>query len=291
MSAATADRLLRPLKARMKGRGLCGTKPGSLLKTQIPIRGESWDESRPGYLEADTVAHCGNTLAGDFIWSLTFTDIATGWTENCAVWNKGATGVLEKVGQMEKALPFKLLGFDCDNGPEFLNHHLWAYLRRREAPVDFTRSRPYKKNDQAHVEQKNYTHVRQLLGYDRLALPELVEPINELYRLWGLLHNHFCPALKLRQKVRVGAKVRRAYGKAMTPCQRALESAQVDKAAKARLKRRSEGLDPFELKAQIEAQLRRIYQLKTRLEMESEPTIQVRENRQPIQVPLGNTLP
>lgn len=291
MSAATADRLLKDAKARPKGRGLCGTKPGGLLKSQIPIRGESWDESRAGYMEADTVAHCGNSLEGDFVWSLTFTDIATGWTENRAVWNKGAAGVIEKIGQMEKALPFKLLGFDCDNGSEFLNHHLWAYLREREWPVEFTRSRPYKKNDQAHVEQKNWTHVRQLLGYERLGHAELVGPIDELYRLWDKLHNHFCPTLKLKEKLRDGAKVRRTYGKPMTPCQRALASARVDPAAKARLRKTMRELDPFELKREIEAQLRRVFALKRRLDGETESTIPVRENRQPVHVAFGNTFP
>lgn len=291
ISAATADRLLAPARASLKGRGRCGTKPGSLLKTHIPVRGECWDESRAGFMEADTVAHCGASMAGNFLWSLTLTDIATGWTENRAVWNKGAAEVMGKVAEIERGLPFGLLGFDCDNGSEFLNHHLVAYLRGRERPVHLTRSRPYKKNDQAHVEQKNWTHVRQLLGYERLESPELVGPINELYRLWGLLQNHFCPTLKLEEKSRVGAKIRRAYGKAMTPCERALRSRQVDKATKQRLRKEMKELDPFELKAQIEAQLRRVFDLKRRLEKRSESTIQVRENELTTQVAFGNIFP
>lgn len=291
MSASTADRLLKPFRARMRKKGLGGTKPGSLLKTQIPIRGESWDEKRPGYLEADTVAHCGTNLAGDFVWSLTFTDIATGWTENRAVWNKGAAGVKERVQELEKDLPFKMRGFDCDNGSEFLNHHLWNYFQDRPEPIDFTRSRPYRKNDQAHVEQKNWTHVRQLLGYERLGRRELVEPANALYRTWGLLHNFFCPTLKLKAKTREGAKVQRTYEVAKTPCQRLLESSEVKVAAKARLRKTLKELDPFEIKRQVEVQLRRVFDLKRRLEDVKESTIPVSLNGHTSQVAFGNTLP
>jgi hypothetical protein len=182
MSAATIDRLLKPERARYPGKGLCGTRPGGLLKHQIPIRTDNDDVDRPGYLEADTVAHCGNSLAGDFVWSVTFTDIYSQWTENRAVWNKGAQGVLQQVKEVEAGLAFELLGFDVDNGSEFLAFHLWRYLLDRPQPVPLTRSRPYRKNDQAHVEQKNWTHVRQLLGYQRLEQPELVPLINDLYR-------------------------------------------------------------------------------------------------------------
>src|SRR5262249_16347058 len=153
ISSATLDRLLAPARAQYPGRGRCGTKPGSLLKSEIPIRTGTWDLRAPGYLEADSVAHCGASLAGDFISSLAYTNTFSGWTRGRAVWNKGAAGVLSATQDMEKALPFALLGFDCDNGSEFLNHHLWTYLAQRHSPVDFTRSRPYHKNDNAHVEQ------------------------------------------------------------------------------------------------------------------------------------------
>ena len=291
MSAATADRLLQPGRARLKVRGRGGTRPGSLLKTQIPIRGESWDESRPGYLEADTVAHCGTNLTGDFVWSLTFTDIATGWTANRAVWNRGATGVMERLQEIEGELPFKLLGFDCDNGGEFLNHHLWRYLRQRKEPVDFTRSRPYRKNDQAHVEQKNWTHVRQLLGYERMGRMELVEPINDLYRLWGRLHNFFCPTLKLKEKRREGAKIHKRYEKPKTPCQRLLECPEVQEKTKTLLRREMKGLDPFELKGEIETRLRGVFALRRRLEGGTESTLSVSSPPQPAQVPFGNIFP
>ena len=155
ISAATIDRLLAPVRAKARPKGRGGTKPGRWLKNQIPLQTDQWDERQPGFMEADTVAHCGNSLEGDFIWSLCFTDLASGWTELRAVWNKGSQGVMAAVREMEQKLPFAILGFDCDNGSEFLNHHLWRYFARRKEPVQFTRSRPYHKNDNAHVEQKN----------------------------------------------------------------------------------------------------------------------------------------
>jgi hypothetical protein len=176
ISPATMDRLLKKVRARYPGKGLCGTRPGRLLKHQIPIRTDNRDLAQPGFLEADTVAHCGSAMAGDFIWSLTLTDIYSQWTENRAVWNKGAKDVLEQIKDVEGRLPFAILGFDVDNGSEFLTFHLWRYLLDRPGPVPLTRSRPYRKNDQAHVEQKNWTHVRQLLGYERLEAPDYCPP-------------------------------------------------------------------------------------------------------------------
>ena len=291
MSAATADRLLAPERVRLRVKGLCGTRPGSLLKTQIPIRGQSWDEQRPGYLEADTVAHCGTSLAGNFVWSLTFTDIATGWTANRAVWNKGADGVLRRLTEVEAQLPFKLSGFDCDNGSEFLNHHLWSYLRQREEPVDFTRSRPYHKNDQAYVEQKNYTHVRQLPGYERMGWIKLVEPINELYRLCDQWRNSFLPVMKLASKTREGAKIKKRHDRPRTPLQRILECSDITKKRKRLLREEIRGLDPFELKLQIETQLRRVFTLKKRLDGGNESMRLTASVLQPDQVSLGNVFP
>ena len=213
----------------------------------------------PGWFEADTVAHCGNSLAGDFIWSLTFTDIWSGWTEMRAVWNRGAEGVVAGITEMEQELAFPVLGFDSDNGSEFLNHHLWRYFARRRRPVKFTRSRPYHKNDNAHVEQKQWTHVRQLLGYDRLEDRRLVEPINALYTgPWSQFHNFFCPSVKLKTKERIGAKYRRRYDKPQTPYQRLVASRRVAKEAKKTLREVYESLDPFELKERIEKGLKTI---------------------------------
>jgi hypothetical protein len=256
ISAASIDRLLKKERARYRGKGLCGTRPGGLLKHQIPIRTDNDDVDRPGFLEADTVAHCGNSLAGDFIWSLTFTDIFCQWTENRATWNKGAEGVLGQVKDVEANLPFELLGFDVDNGSEFLCFHLWRYLLDRPRPVPLTRSRPYRKNDQAHVEQKNWTHVRQLLGYQRLEQPELVPLINELYRTWGLLHNFFCPNLKLLTKTRKGAKTIRKYSPPQTPYQRLLESKHLSQEQKQQLQNRFQQLNPLQLKREIEQKLK-----------------------------------
>ena len=193
VSAATADRLLAPRRAHAC-HGRCGTKPGSLLRTQVPIQGAVWDEHRVGFLEADSVAHCGTSLAGDFIWSLTDTDIASTWTEGRAVWNKGATGVLEQTRDVEARLPFALRGFDFDNGGEWLNWHLIRHLQNRRQPVAVTRSRPYHKDDNAHVEQKNWMWPRQLLGYGRLGQERVVVPINALYKdVWVHCTTSSCP--------------------------------------------------------------------------------------------------
>jgi len=259
MSAATIDRLLKPERARYPGKGVCGTRPGGLLKHQIPIRTGNEDVDRPGYLEADTVAHCGNSLAGDFIWSITFTDIVSQWTENRAIWNKGAAGVLEQVKELEARLPFPLLGFDVDNGSEFLAFHLWRYLLDRPRPVPLTRSRPYRKNDQAHVEQKNWTHVRQLLGYQRLEQARLLPLINELYASWGLLHNFFCPNLKLRSKIRKGGRTIRRYHPAQTPYERLQASEHLSQEQKQTLRNQFRQLNPLRLKKQVEQQLEKVF--------------------------------
>lgn len=256
VSAATLDRLLGPARAEHVGRGRCGTKPGSLLRSEIPIRTGTWDLSRPGYLEADSVAHCGGSLAGDFIWSLTYTDILSGWTEGGAVWNKGAAGVLGATREVEERLPFGLLGFDSDNGGEFLNHHLWSYMRERQAAVDFTRSRPYHSDDNAHVEQKNWTWARQLLGYGRLENPELVAPISALYReVWAPWQNFFLPCLKLQRKWREGSHWRKRYESPRTAYERLCEPGMLSRQERSRLKERYASLDPFALKEELERRL------------------------------------
>lgn len=258
LSASTIDRLLQPAKAQTGKKGLCGTKPGTLLKNQIPIRTHHWDVSQPGYMEADTVAHCGNSLAGDFIWSLTLTDILSAWTECRAVWNKGAHGVVTQIQSIEAVLPFPLKGFDCDNGSEFLNHHLLRHFAKR--PIQFTRSRPYQKNDNAHVEQKNWSHVRQLLGYDRLEDPKLVNLINDLYaNEWSLYQNHFCPTLKLKSKERINSKYRKRYHAPQSPLQRLLDSPHISHQKKKALKTVHQSLNPFTLKQAIEQKLKAIF--------------------------------
>jgi len=263
ISPATIDRLLKKARARYPRRGLSGTRAGpEALKSQIPLRTDNADINKPGFLEVDTVAHCGNSLSGEFVSSLTFVDIFSQWTENRAIANKGAAEVLRQVKAVEQALPFPLLGFDVDNGSEFLCWHLWRYFLDRLNPVDLRRSRPYKKNDQAYVEQKNWTHVRQLLGYERLeGGEELVNAIDELYRLWDLLHNFFCPTLKLKKKTRKGAKTIRKYEIPETPYQRLLNSSDVSEADKAALRARFAELNPIQLKKQLEEQLRKVFRL------------------------------
>jgi hypothetical protein len=261
VSAATIDRLLKPVRATHGRKGLGGTKPGSLLKNQIPIRTHFWDVSQPGFMEADTVAHCGNSLAGDFVWSLTMTDIHTTWTENRATWNKGAEGVLTQIKDIEAWLPFALLGFDCDNGSEFLNYHLLRYFTDHPSAPAFTRSRPYKKNDNAHVEQKNWSHVRQLFGYDRFEDRGLVDLMNDLYaNEWSLYQNHFCPSMKLREKRRINSKYYKKYDAPQTPYLRVLASEHVTEEAKERLRNLHMSLNPFILKRTIEKKLKVIFQ-------------------------------
>jgi len=263
VSAATLDRLLAGARAECGERGRCGTKPGSLLKTEIPIRTGTWDLTRPGYLEADSVAHCGASLAGDFIWSLTYTDIFSGWTEGRAVWNKGAAGVLAATQDVEGALPFGLLGFDCDNGSEFLNYHLWGYLAKRRRQVEFTRSRPYHKDDNAHVEQKNWMWPRQLLGYTRLEDAALVVRICTVYKdVWGPLHNFFLPCLKLERKWREGSHWRKRYESPRTAFDRLCRPGILGLKQRRQLRERYDSLDPFLLKDELERQLKQILHAK-----------------------------
>lgn len=259
ISPASVDRLLTPVRAQYPGKGRCGTKPGSLLKSDIPIRTGTWDLTGPGYLEADSVAHCGSSLAGDFIWSLTYTDIFTGWTEGRAVWNKGAAGVLDATADVEQDLPFALLGFDCDNGSEFLNHHLWAYMAQRPSPVDFTRSRPYHKNDNAHVEQKNWTWPRQLLGYSRLEDPALVDQICRIYKeVWGPWQNFFLPCLKLQKKWREGSRWRKRYDCPQTAYARLRKCGVLERRQARQLRELYDSLDPLELKDELEKRLQTV---------------------------------
>jgi hypothetical protein len=258
ISAATLDRMLAHSKARVSG-GLSGTRPGTLLRRQVPIQGEVWDEQRLGFLEADSVAHCGSSLAGSFIWSLTYTDLACTWTEGRAVWNKGAHGVLEQTKNVEQALPFAILGFDFDNGGEWLNWALIRYLQVRPKPIRVTRSRPYHSDDNAHVEQKNWMWPRQLLGYGRLETEGLLRPINALYtEAWGPLQNFFLPSMKLVQKWREGSRWVRRHDAPQTAYQRLLAHGELSAKARRELRDRYEALDPFVLAAEVERQLKPI---------------------------------
>jgi len=262
ISAPTIDRLLKPVRVKYKKRGRATTKPGTLLRKQIPIKTNQWDESQPGFLEADTVAHCGDTVAGMFAFTVDGVDIATGWTEQRAVWGKGETGVLEQIHHIEQSLPFPLLGFDCDNGSEFLNYHLLRHFTKRKKPVQFTRSRAYHKDDNAHIEQKNWTHVRQWLGYDRLDNPQVVPLLNNLYtQEWHWFQNFFLPSVKLLAKERIASKTIRRYDPPKTPYQPVMESPLVTQSIKNQLTALLKTLNPFQLKATIEGKLKNIFQV------------------------------
>jgi len=259
LSPATCDRLLAPVRARLKSKGKCTTRPGRLLRSVIPIRPDKATMDRPGFIEADTVAHCGSSLEGQFAWSITYTDIQSGWTDNRAVWGHGAAGVVEQTRAMEASLAFPIIAFWSDNGTEFLNDHLWRYFAHRNDPIHFARSRPYKKDDNAHVEQKNWTHVRQLFGYDRIDRPELVPAMNEIYRLWGLYQNHWAPARRLQSKTRINSRWLKKYDIPTTPYHRLLGSPHVAKQAKEDLTAVHKTLNPFHLKKEIEKKLRQLF--------------------------------
>jgi len=262
ISPATIDRLLAPVRAEAGRHGLSGTKPGTLLRKQIPLQGQAWDVSQPGFIEADTVAHCGDSLAGNFVWSLTMTDLYSGWTECRATWNKGATGVMQQIKAIQKALPFTIKGFDCDNGSEFLNWHLLRYFQSHHKPIRFTRSRPYHSDDNAHVEQKNWSCVRQLFGYDRFANELLVALMNDLYaNAFSLLTNYFYPTMKLTDKTRIGGKIIKRYAPPVTPAQRLLEHPDLSDKQKLHLQRTQATLNPFLLQATIQKKLRSIFKL------------------------------
>ena len=255
----TLDRVLGPTRKKHGSRGLSGTRPGNYLKASIPIKISHDDVTEPGFIQADTVAHCDGSLEGDFVWSLTFTDILTGWTENGAVWNKGQYGVHQLLEKFEQRLPFSVKGFHSDNGGEFINHHLHSYYIHRDVPVDMTRGRPGRKNDNPHVEQKNYTHVRCLLGYRRIDDPGLVTTINELYEAANLLNNFFCSNRRIIFKERRGSKYYKKYDAPATPCERLMASGHLTEPQKMYLTEIQINLDPYKLRTLIDGKLRKIF--------------------------------
>jgi hypothetical protein len=262
ISPATIDRLMAPQKTKFNKLGLATTKPGSLIKKHIPIKTQQWNETLPGFLEADTVAHCGSSVAGMFVYTLNCVDIASGWTEQRACWGKGEKGILEQIESIETNLPFPIKGFDCDNGSEFLNWHLIRHLTKRKRPVQFTRSRPYYKNDNAHIENKNWTHIRQYLGYQRFDNPKLVGLMNDLYlNEWNLYFNFFIPSVKLISKVRVGSKTVKVHDLPKTPYQRLIQSNYVSNITKQKLSELFVTLNPFQLQKQMETKIKNIINL------------------------------
>ena len=258
IKARTLDRILGVVRKKHGYRGMTGTRPGSYLKSNIPIKVSHNDVTEPGFMQADTVAHCGGSLEGDFVWSLTLTDVLTGWTENGAVWNKGQYDVHQLLKDLEVRLPFKIRGFHTDNGGEFINHHLHSFYTDREVPVSMTRGRSGKGNDNPHVEQKNNTHVRHLLGYQRIEDRELIKDINELYRAANLLSNFFSATRKLTFKERRGSKYYKRYDNAATPCDRLLASEHVSEPQKVFLTEVKTNIDPYKLRRLIDSKQERI---------------------------------
>ena len=251
ISAATIDRLLRPERRKYELRGQARTKPGTLLKHQIPIRTfAEWNEQQPGFGEVDLVGHDGGVAAGDYCQTLDLTDIATTWTETMAVRNKAQARVFEALQKVRKNLPFPLLGLDSDNGSEFINDELLRYCQQQQ--ISFTRSRPYRKNDSCFVEQKNYSIVRRAVGYARYDTDAQCQLLNELYSYLRLYTNFFLPTMKLKSKQRVGSRVKKCYDQALTPYQRVLQAKLVSKSQKERLRAKYATLNPAALKRKLE---------------------------------------
>jgi hypothetical protein len=252
MSAATIDRRLAPERRRHELKGRSHTKPGSLLKSQIPVRTWSdWDDAVPGFVEIDLVAHDGGNAAGEYAFTLTVTDIATGWTENRSVRNKARKWVLAALDDIGKSMPFPILGVDSDNGSEFINYHLLAWCEQRQ--ITFTRSRPGNKNDGCHVEQKNWAIVRIVVGYHRYDTPAELVLLNKIWGLQSELTNYFYPQQKLVSKVRDGAKVSKKYDTATTPCRRAERHNTVAAEDKAALADTYVAINPAAVQRQIQA--------------------------------------
>jgi hypothetical protein len=259
ISPATIDRLMDTFRNKYSKRGLSTTKPGSIIKKRIPVKTNQWDETIPGFIEADTVAHCGETTEGQYVHTINCVDIASGWTEQRAVWGKGQRGVLEAIKDIEENLPFPLRGFDSDNGSEFLNWHLVKYLDDRKQPVQFTRARAYHKNDNAHIENKNWTHIRQHIGYQRFQHQTLATQLNEIYTSeWNDFFNFFIPSVKLISKRREGAKIIKVYDKPKTPVQRLMESENISTETKKRLSQKAEQLNPFHLQKQMYRKIKKL---------------------------------
>jgi hypothetical protein len=271
MSPATMDRYLRKYRNIERRRRNTGTRPGSrLFKQLIPLKSLGNIAPSPGHLQADTVAHGGDSTAGEFIWSLTLTDEKVGWTENRAFFGKYAKNCLPAIESAHQTLPFDLLTINVDNGSEFLNHRVYEYFKvlaeKKVIPFPMSRSRPYRKNDNSHVEQKNWTSVRQLFGYDRLEHKELVPLMNEIYRLQNLISNFFIPQYKLKSKVRIGAKIKKTYDGPKTPYQRLLEDPTIAEEQKQKLRETYAKLNYFDLQAQREELLAHFEKVKKELD-------------------------
>lgn len=259
ISSASIDRCLRPIRLKTP-HGLSTTKPGSLLKNLIPVRTfTEWEEDRPGFMEIDLVAHCGNTTEGQFLCTLTCTDLCTGWTDVTGLLHRSQQAVSEALRRMCQRLPFPLLGIDSDNGGEFINDLLYQYCL--DEKITFTRSRPYQKNDQAHVEQKNWSVVRHTVGYDRWETEQELTLLESIYDDLRLYINFFQPSFKLIAKERIDNKTLKRYDPAKTPYQRVLERKDISLEAKARLAHLYVQLNPAELRRRIDQKIAKLWKI------------------------------
>ena len=260
ISSRQMDRRLKGRKGRIR-KGIYGrTKPGTLLKHQIPIKTDNGDIHSPGWTEVDTVSHSGNSGEGVFGYTVNQPDILTTWVESRAVLGKGENAVVEALDEMAQEFPFAIKGIDSDNGSEFINWHLFRYCQAKK--IQPFRGRPYKKDDNAHIEQKNWTHVRKLMGWNRYDTQEAVDAMNDLYRNeLSLFMNLFLPPMKLQKKKRIGSKLTRAYDTPKTPLQRVEDSNQGDQKKMEALKKLQKSIDPFALAQTIETKLDRLYKL------------------------------
>jgi hypothetical protein len=264
ISAATLDRMASNWKVQ-RGLSLTKAPTSQWYKSAIPVQPKDWNVTAPGKVQVDTVSHCGDSGSGAFASTLTLTDIHTHWTEMRATWTKAHQGIIRALSDIEQLLPFSLQSMKFDSGSEFMNYSVVSYVRSkhihyRKNKIDVFRSRPYRKNDNCYVEQKNLTHVRQFIGYDRIDSEKATRILNEVYReLWCPFLNFFMPTFKLIRKERIGSRIRKQYEKPKTPYQRVLECPEVSEEQKNRLRMQYEALDPFELKTRIEEKLKLLF--------------------------------
>lgn len=285
MSASTMERLLQDYKRELAKQMRCTTKrpPMKILRQLVPLRplGEDYGRNKPGYCQADTVAHCGSSLTGEFAWTVNMTCVVSGWCEQEAIMGKKSESVLISLEAQRKRLPFFLWALHFDNGSEFMNSLVVGHFDRPKDGVIITRGRPYKKNDQAQIEQKNWTHVRQLFGYYRYDTQELVDAMNNIYRNeHRLLQNFFIPQSKLIEKVRVGSQIKKKFDKPKTPYHRLMESQLITNEQKDELKKTYNSLNPFHLSEQLNIKLKRLESLLLKPKLQSTEINQTEGNNE-----------
>lgn len=256
LRTVSASTIARLLKKDLGQKGISTTTPNRKMKVLIPLKKLDEEVVAPGTIQVDTVAHCGDCLTGKFTNTVTAVDVYSGWTENRAIWTKEANQIVSAVKSMEETFPFLLKNFDTDCGTEFLNYTLMKHLNERPQPIKMRRSRPYKKNDQCYVEQKNFTHVRKLFKYDRIEQESLVSLMNDIYiNYWNPLHNYFIPSFKLESKERIDSRIKKKHESPKTPVQRILDCKNVKRQVKGNLIAAIDKLDPIVLKKELNKRL------------------------------------